>query len=409
MVRILNGFFVFDKETGIGFTVSDEEIRDASVVIGGLVGAYAVYSMVVLLLALVIAAPFLGVFAVDYFFATIVEGNTAFFVGVGLLLILTRLFWGRGSQNWAVRILSFLYIFTLVLYVLLKVMRMDAGVYTFFGLFERFLPESALAQLFAQEELGAQVDGNWFYEVFLWITDKFISYVKWIGLQVFEMDHSAYMTDLADINILQVLKTVLLDIAVGGFALVTVLAGALALVAILVIGIILPYLAAFFATVTVNKGIYAFRSLQTRKTYEHGEEMAKDPTLQAALRKAEIHSAMAQKEAAALYLQAAKGGNIYAMHLYADCLDGGKGVFADSAEAFRWYQKAAKQGMCNSMYMIATYFCYGNGTYVDRTLARAWMMSALRHEKFLNFVRATPKLEENMKAVLRKCRFAPYF
>lgn len=404
----MDGFFVFDKESGVGFIVTDKEIQTAAGVIGTLVGAYAVYGLVTVIISLLLLSPFVTVFALDYLFATVVKNNLIFFVGMGVLLILIRFLWGKGSQNRAVRILSFVYIFFLSLYLLLDVLHLNIGVYTFFGFFDKFLPDGTFAQVVTPAEINAKIGNHWFYRIFLDGCNLFFNYSKWALSQILNIDHTPYSVALADINILPVLKTVALDIAIGGFSLITVLAGAAILIAVLAVAILLPYFLAFFITITINKGIYTFRSLQACKYMPSSKEHASDPVLQAAIDKEDKTTPTAQTEAAALYLQAAKSGNPYAQFLYADCLRRGKGVAPNKEEAFVWCKKAASHGICNAMYMTALNYCHGYGTHKDLTLARAWLMAALRHQEFFAFVQNSPMLKENADEVMKKSRFTKY-
>ena len=405
----MDGFFVFDKESGMGFTVTDKDIQTAAGAIGTLVGAYVVYGLVTVIIGLLLLSPFATVFALDYLFATVVKNNLLFFVGLGVLLILTRLLWGKGSQNRVVRTLSFVYILFFSLYLLLDVLHLNVGVYTFFGLFDKYLPDSAFAQVVTLPEINAKIGDHWFYCVFHDGCDHFFNYIKWAVSQILTIDHTPYSVALADINILLVLKTVALDVAIGGFSLITVLAGAAILFAVLAVAILLPYFLAFFITITINKGIYTFRGLQARKHMTPNEEHASDPVLQAAIAKEDMKTPTAQKEAAALYLQAAKSGNSYAQVLYANCLQSGKGVAPNKEETFIWYKKAASRGICNAMYMTALNYCYGYGTYKDLTLARSWLMAALRHKEYFLFVQNNPMLKENADAIMKKSRFTKYF
>lgn len=404
----MGGFFVFDPETKVGFTVSDKEIKDAGGLVLHLVGAYAIYSFVLFILVFLLLAPLVTVFALEYFVATFVKSNILFVVGCGVLLLCSRLFIGRLSQNIVIRIISFLYFFVFLLYVLLDYLQLDIGVYTLFGLFREHLPESSFAQLIPAEILDTRLAESWFYRMFQFVTGKFIDFIQWSGSKLLAIDHSAFQATLTDIDVLLVLKTLLLDVAIGSFTLITILAGGLLLIALLAVVILLPYCAAFYATITINKGIYIFRSLPTLRSALPSEEAKIDPIFQNALRKSTIKSEAAQKEAAQLYLQAAQAGNPYAQHCYAQCLESGSGVFPDQKEAFKWYRKAARQGLCNSMFMTALYYACGYGTYTDRTLARAWLVKSLHNTAFRDFVKASPLLTQTLSALTKKCRFTKY-
>lgn len=404
----MGGFFGFDRDTGLGIFVSDEEIKDVAGVVSIAVGAYALYALLLLLVGAVIVSPFVTLFALDYFVDTFVKSNALFFISFGILLTVVRLFWGRISQSIIVRSLFCAYFAATVLYFLLDILHFDVAIYTFFGIIGEYFPDSAFSQLISSEKLLTHTDGNWFYALFFAAVDSLIGFVKWGISQLLKIDHSCFTAALTEINILLVLRTLVLDILIGGFALAVTLLWGLLLLAVLLIAIVLPYLASYYAVIFINKAVYHFRSRQTRKPLKPDEACRTEDTLQAALRKSSIPGPAAQKEAAALFLQSAKAGNPFAQYLYANCLDSDKGVIPDIKEAFKWYHRAAVQGIADAKFMTAYYYFEGQGTCKDPTLARAWLIAALQDSKFLKMVKSTPQLRTTATNILKKTRFVQY-
>lgn len=405
----MDGYFFYNRETGIGQFVSAKEMQDGMCAIAVLAGAYAIVGMVCLVLALLIASPFLTLFAFEYLFSNIIGNNVLFFVALGAGLVLLRLFGGKGSRSLIVRIVFFAYVLILALYPLIQWLRMDVGIYTFFGFFQTYLPESAFGQVLSADKINAAAGDQWFYRCFLQFCDFFVGGTKWMLGQLMSLDHSAYTAELANVDILAFLKTVLFDVAIGGLGLIAVIVGAVLLIAVITVSILLPYAIAVLAVVLVNKGIYQFRSLQTKKIAPVGDEYTADPLLQAANQKWNENTPEAKKEAVKLYLQAAKKGNPYGQCLYAECAMAGEGMLKNPKEAFVYYKKAASQGLCNAMFMTAVNYYDGHGTYKDRALARAWMVAALRHKEFFAHVQKTPNLKNAADIVMKKSRFSQYF
>jgi len=113
--------------------------------------------------------------------------------------------------------------------------------------------------LFQNDRYYALTEGNWFYETMVFLVDKFIDFVVWSFGNVIAIDNSCFTAAVSDIDIFGVLKTCVLYVGIGGFAVIGTLVYALVLLVIAIISVALPYFIAFVAVILVNTLINKFR------------------------------------------------------------------------------------------------------------------------------------------------------
>lgn len=76
------------------------------------------------------------------------------------------------------------------------------------------------------------------------------------------------------------------------------------------------------------------------------------------------------------YRTAAAKGDAEAQYKLARCLENGRGVEQDFAQARMWYEKSARQGNANGQYALATCYAYGIQVTQDYDEAIPWYRKA---------------------------------
>lgn len=254
--------FFIDKDSGTVTSYTDEEIAQGGMVIGTGLLLYAVYGLICIALGAILVAPFVTLFLLEGFVDTIVVNNWLFFTLTGVVLLLLKLISVKTAKNFFVRFFFNAYVVTTVLYITLYVLHLDSTVYSFARVIGNYVGEShdnAILMLFQNDRYYALTEGNWFYEAMVFLVDKFIDFVVWSFGNVIAIDNSCFTAAVSDIDIFGVLKTCVLYVGIGGFAVIGTLVYALVLLVIAIISVALPYFIAFVAVILVNTLINKFR------------------------------------------------------------------------------------------------------------------------------------------------------
>ena len=408
---IMGGYFRYNRDSGVGYYVSDEDIRATAPFLGIAGGIVLAYMLIVFLIMAIITAPFATIFILEYLAGTFFRNNLLFFALIGALLTAVRLFIGPLSRNFLIRLLFAGFLAIASLCVFIEFLHMDIGVYTIWGLVSHFTPDTeSLALIISPEKLSSEIGNSWFYKLILDWIQKITELSTW-GLQkTMEIDHSSYTFDIAKVEIFAVLKTLVQDVAIGGITMIGVMFLGFTLLLTLLLSVALPYLCAFAVILLANKMIYLFRTRVARKKRKIDTSLQHDQTFQLALQKAESQLPPSMVEANKLFRQAANDGNPYAQFIYAQRLHFGDGALVNEKEAFYWCQKAALLGLDEAKYMLAQLYFNGSGTRRNLPLARAWLLSALRKDSmFSRRLQNNDTSKQTIAFILKKTRLIQYF
>ena len=84
------GWLFLDRESGVGYYMSDKEFKDGCGVLACGVGLLALYGFIVCALAAIIATPLFLLVFVDDFFETVVVNNLFVFFVLTIALVISK-------------------------------------------------------------------------------------------------------------------------------------------------------------------------------------------------------------------------------------------------------------------------------------------------------------------------------
>lgn len=254
--------YFIDWHAGTVTSYTDEELAEGAMLVGAGLTIYAAYGLICVALGAVLIAPFVTLFFLDRFVETIVVNNGLFFTLAGLLLFALKILSRKTARNFWVRLLFNAYIVIIVLYLTLYVLHFDSTIYSFARVIGNYAGEahnSAILAIFQNDKYYSLTENNWFYETMVLLAERFVEFVRWSFEKVVAVDGSCFKAAMSEIDILCVLKTCVLYLGIGGFAVVGTVIFALILVIVVVVSIALPYCLALIAVLSVNSFINRVR------------------------------------------------------------------------------------------------------------------------------------------------------
>lgn len=402
------GVFFYDRDSYMGYYMSDKEFKDACGVLGVGVGLLALYGVVCVALTAVLIAPFLTLAFLDNFVEGFIANNALVFLIAGVSVIILKCI-RRTSNLCIIRAIFDIYIILSVLYILLYVLHFDTPIYSWFKIVDNYLPSNAdrtLIEVWGTENLSNKTDGSLFYTFFDTTVGKIIDFIKILIYRIMEIDSSPLTAAMSKVNIIEASKVIGLYIALGGFAIIVALVSGVVLIAVSIISVALPYVIAGLTVVLLNKFIYKLRThqikaIKTPDDYEKSIRINADD-----IKLAENYSS---EKAAEIYKKAAKAGNPLAQTLYAWELISGNNVLLDEEEGVKWYHKAALQNVAEAQYMLAVAYFEGIGTKKDKAMAKAWLMKTLENKDFKEKFSQSEAVRHATATIMKKTKYADCF
>lgn len=403
----MGGIYHYDKDSGIGYYVSDQDIAEASGFLFMGMGALGAVYLIGCLIGVALISPFVTLFVLDDFIETFIANNALFFMAIGAVVAALKLIPAAAGRR-VVRILFDAYIIIAVLYLALYVLHFDVGIYSWFKIADRYLPATAdrtfLDALGTFESFDV-VEGTWFYELACQGTEAFIGFMQWCIGQITGIDNSSLQVPAAEMNILAVLKTIGLYLALGGFACIALLLAMLLVVVVILVTVALPYVLAIAVMVLCNKLIFRIHTVKIRSRGTEEARQARFAPLKEAFeqRLRAGHGSMEQEFEIAREM--AKQGNPFAQIRLAQCFLHGEGTPEDEKQAFKWYHKAAVQGVPKAQMMIAFFYFDGIGVRQNKLMAKAWIHATLKNRDYLSRQRDKQNVMQKIALVCKKTRY----
>ena len=268
------GYLFYDRDSGIGYYMSDKEFKDGCGILACGVGLLALYGFILCALAAVVVTPLLMIVFVDDFFETIVVNNLLVFFVLTIALIICKCIPKLANISF-VRILFDVYVVAFVLFIFFYVLKFDGVFYSVIRLFGNLYSEDSniyFLEIFGKEFFEI-TNGHWFYDflngstnlVTGWI-DFFISKIKNIG-------NNPLNTAIDKVDILLVLKAIGVYVINGLPLILIVLIGEVLLLVTILLSVIVPYLFALGVMILLNKLFYYVKirdiaNIKTPNDYE---------------------------------------------------------------------------------------------------------------------------------------------
>lgn len=401
------GYLFFDRDSGIGYYMSDKEFKDGCGILACGVGLLALYSLIVCALAAVVMTPLLMLVFVDDFFKTVVANNLLVFFVLTIVLIVCKII-PKLANVFVVRIVFDLFIIALVLYLFFYLLNFDSLFYSIIRVFSNMITENSNSMFldFFGNKFYDSTNGHWFYEFLNGSTELVTSWIDFFVGNIKSIDNASLNTAIGETDIILSLKTIGTYIINIAPIFIIVIIGGLLLILTGILSVIIPYLFSLGVMILLNKLFYYIKTrnisnIKTPKDYNAKIRINIDE-----LKKADSYSRQKEVE---IYRDSAKAGNPMAQFLYANELLSGEVALLNEEEAVNWFKKAAYQNMAEAQYMLAFAYFTGIGVKEDKTMAKAWLMAALRNEKFVNLYKNNPKYRENTILIMKKCKYSDVF
>ncbi len=401
------GYLFFDRDSGIGYYMSDEEFKEGCGLLACGIGILALYSLIACVLAAIVVTPLFVLAYVDDFFKTIVANNLLVFFVLTIALIVCKSI-PKLANMLVVRIVFDLFIIALVLFLFFYLLNFAALFYSIIRAFASIVSENSYSmflELFGNKFYDV-TNGHWFYEFLNGSTNIVKGWVYFFAENIKNIDNASLNTAIGESDILLSLKTIGAYIINGVPIFIIVIIGGLLLIAILLLTILIPYLIALIAMVLLNK---LFCYIKTRNIANIKTPKDYNAKIRINIDELKIADTYSRQKEVEVYRDSAKAGNPMAQFLYANELLSGKVVLLNEEEAIKWFKKAAYQNMAEAQYMVAFAYYSGIGVKKDKTLAKAWLMVALKNKKFVSLYKNTPKYRENTILIMKKCKYSDIF